>query len=158
MLRPQRSRTQAILPGSMLSGFSSPDRSFWATGVAKVIEVPAPWITNLHVVSESLEAIDILDDVDVVGSGPIAAALPFDTLGPGAFIIPSEIHGSDAEGRRWLTRVESTGQKATSGPDQASKRGEIPEPVTGEPAADLAPFGKYPRAPQPGSPYDHGST
>lgn len=127
-------------PGSILSGFSSPDRSFWATGLAKVIEVPAPWITNLHVVSESLEAIDILDDVDVVGSGPIAfAALPFDTLGPGAFIIPSEIHGSDSEGRRWLTRVESTGQKATSGPDQASMRGEIPEPITGEPAADLAP-------------------
>jgi menaquinone-specific isochorismate synthase len=97
--------------GSDLVAFESPRRQLWGCGVARLIDVPAPWTEHLDRVT------DILNDIEAMGPeggatepepgwGPVAfGALPFDRGRPARFVIPSVLHGRATEGRRWTTVV-----------------------------------------------------
>jgi menaquinone-specific isochorismate synthase len=121
---------QSSLPTTM---FLSPRRDLRGWGVATVIEVPAPWVDHLDVVTDALAAIESTSDVgDQPGTGPVAfAALPFDRTGPATFIVPAVVHGSTTDGTHWITETGSTplppGSSGTGqvGPSELSIRSTI---------------------------------
>lgn len=102
-------------PGCTLSAFTSPRRTLWGVGEALRIEVPAPWHENLHLVGEALAGIPTTDEVDTPGSGPVAfAALPFDRRAAATFVVPTELHGANSEGQRWVTVIRDSDDNTTS--------------------------------------------
>lgn len=110
--------------GSDLNAFHSPRRSLWGRGTAVRIDVPAPWPENVNVVTDTLAAIEHRDVTGVPGSGPIAfGAIPFERDTSAVFIVPSEIHGSNQEGERWLTTVSGMAPISGRTPDVESHPG-----------------------------------
>ena len=108
--------------------FESPRRQLWGCGVARLIDIPAPWTEHLD------DVMDILHDIEANGAegganepepgwGPVAfGALPFDRSRPARFVIPSVLHGRATEGRRWTTVVSdgSSPVGPADEPDRAS--------------------------------------
>lgn len=94
-----------------------------ANGVALRIDLPTG-LTNpdaLSGVTQTLNAIDVEDEVGLPGCGPVAiGALPFDRGAPGQLIVPRRIvgrRGSDA----WITTIEpGSGDDSPSRCDGAS--------------------------------------
>lgn len=75
-------------------------------GEALRIEVDGCRPEALASVTEALAAIEVDDDVDRPGTGPVAfAALPFDAARPATFVVPSLVVGRSADGAKWVTRV-----------------------------------------------------
>lgn len=100
-------------PGIALSAFASPRRTLWGSGTAAVIEVPAPWVDNLSVVSDALSTIELEDPEGAEGfasCGPVAfGALPFDRNQPGRFTIPVTLWTRTSDGDRSRTDVSEHG-------------------------------------------------
>lgn len=104
-------------PGTVLSAFCTPRRSLIGSGAAIVVDIPAPWPEHVQMVSDALASLESHDELNVPGSGPVAfAALPFDTASPARFVVPEVVHGSDAEGQRWVTVIGEGGPRATTSP------------------------------------------
>lgn len=104
--------------GAELTAFASPRRTLWGSGTAATIEVPAPWVENLSVVSEALAAVD-LDDrraTTQTATPALAAfgALPFDRGEAGRFTIPATTWARSADGERSRTDVFSPGTSPAS--------------------------------------------
>ena len=105
---------------SDLVAFESPRRQLWGCGVARLIDLPAPWTEHLDDVMDILarhrgeRAPRVESNEPEPGRGPVAfGALPFDRSRPARFVIPSVLHGRATEGRRWTTVVSdgsSTGR------------------------------------------------
>lgn len=89
-----------------LCAFSSPRRRLLGTGVATVIDVPAPWRENLSLVTETLADIaagDPPDDLRGNPPRPVAfGALPYDGSAAARFIVPATLwtHTSDGDRSR----------------------------------------------------------
>ncbi|CAN5517385.1 isochorismate synthase DhbC [soil metagenome] len=104
--------------GIQISAFSSPRRSLWGAGVARRIDLPAPWPEHVHLVTETLA--DIVDDDEVrsPGSGPVAfGALPCDREQGATLVVPRIVHGRSAEGARWRTEITPVDGDAVAEPD-----------------------------------------
>lgn len=105
-------------PGTTLTAFASPRRTLWGSGTAAVIEVPAPWVDNLSVVSDALAAVQLGEPERAVGvgsSGPVAfGALPFDRNQPGRFTIPATMWTRTSDGDRSRTEVSGPGTQRQS--------------------------------------------
>lgn len=57
-------------------------------------------------VSAALGAIDVLDEVDLPGTGPVGVgALPFEPTAPGVLVVPRVVVGRAEDGTRWVTTV-----------------------------------------------------
>jgi isochorismate synthase len=75
-------------------------------GEALRIEIPSLAPQHLSSVVDALAAIDVDDDVERSGTGPVAfAALPFASDAGAAFVVPDVIVGRAADGTRWVTHV-----------------------------------------------------
>ncbi|MFN8053379.1 MAG: isochorismate synthase [Acidimicrobiales bacterium] len=113
-------RSLTTLPTTM---FLSPRRELRGWGEALRIELPAPWVDHLDLVTDALAAIAATSELgDVPGSGPVAfAALPFDRTAPATFVVPAVLRGSTADGAHWITTVSppSPGSPEPA-PDSAS--------------------------------------
>lgn len=110
-----------------LSAFRSTRRSLWGTGAALRIVVPGPWPDHVGVVAETLDAIDVDDDVREPGTGPVAfGALPFDRDRPATLVVPQVLHARSADGSRWTTTVApvEAGATASGGADSGHSTGE----------------------------------
>ena len=94
-------------PGRPSTTFASPRRSLRGWGRALVIEVPAPWVDNLGMVSEALASLGGPNELDTsAGTGPVAfGALPFDRGASARFIVPAVVVGWSADGSNWITRT-----------------------------------------------------
>ena len=91
--------------------WDSPDLSLAGRGVAVRFEVersdPA---ACADVVAARFDAIASEDEVDVVGSGPVAlGAWTFDAAAPGELVVPEILVGTAPDGTRWVTTVAPAG-------------------------------------------------
>lgn len=87
--------------GTALNAFASPRRTLLGSGVAAVVDVPAPWNENLAIVTQALGGIE-------GAQGSVAfAALPFDTGEPARFVIPRTLWTRTSDGDR--SKLEMTG-------------------------------------------------
>ncbi len=77
-----------------LSGFSMPGQTLWGSGIAGIIEVPAPWNENLEVVSRELGRITLASGAHTSGATAFAA-LPFDPTEAARFVIPRTLWKRD---------------------------------------------------------------
>lgn len=117
------------------TAFLSPRRELRGWATAAVVEVPAPWRTGLHRVSEFLDAIELdvegngADPTKEAGVGPIAfGALPFDSNAPARFVIPSVITALNPDGALWRTTID--------GADAALADAALADRATPEPAEE----------------------
>lgn len=108
----------APVPGTQLTAFASPRRTLWGSGTAATVEVPAPWVDNLSVVSDALASIQLEDSRGATGTGtsqPVAfGALPFDRDEPGRFTIPATTWTRTSDGERSRTDVFAPGSRPTT--------------------------------------------
>ena len=116
--RPERPAGPSDRPTTM---FLSPRRELRGWGTALRIDVPAPWVDHLHVVTDALAAIAVDSDVgDRPASGPVAfAALPFDRTAAATFVVPAVVHAATAEGTHWVTELTGTDVTDSAGSDTA---------------------------------------
>lgn len=114
----------APLPGTRLTAFASPRQTLWGSGVAATIDVPAPWVDNLSVVTDALASVrleDVRGPAGTGASGPVAfGALPFGRDEPGRFTIPATIWTRSADGERSRTDVYAPGAPPTSEPSRTT--------------------------------------
>jgi menaquinone-specific isochorismate synthase len=79
-----------------------------ATGVARRVELPGGVTDPASVagVADVLGSIDVVDEVGLPGTGPVAiGALPFDPTEPGHLIVPRRVVGRQGD-RAWVTTIE----------------------------------------------------
>jgi len=129
----RRANGRPDAPGLPTTMFLSPRRELRGWGEAFRIEVPAPWVEHLDVVTAALAAVTpgAASDVgDRPASGPVAfAALPFDRDAAATFVVPALVHVSTAEGTHWVTETASPPVLARESVQNESLRGT--EPVAG---------------------------
>jgi len=103
--------------------FCSPRRSLRGWGRALTIEVPAPWVDHLDVVTAALDAIEVDDRVgSTAATGPVAfAALPFDRSARARFVVPAVLHGATPDGTYWTTVID--------GADELEPEPGMPDPT-----------------------------
>ena len=78
-------------PATATTTFCSPARSLLGWGLSTIVEVPAPWVDHLDVVSAALRELrGEQHDNAAAGPGPVAfAALPFDRRRGARFLVPA---------------------------------------------------------------------
>ena len=75
-------------------------------GEALRIEVSSLGPGALAAVGDALSSIEVDDELDRPGTGPVAfAALPFSPDTAAAFVVPEIVVGRAADGTRWVTRI-----------------------------------------------------
>lgn len=86
--------------------FEKGDDGLAGRGEALRIDVPSLAADALEAVGDRLASIEVDDEVDRPGSGPVAfAALPFSRDGSATFVVPELIVGRASDGTRWVTHV-----------------------------------------------------
>lgn len=87
--------------------FSHPDRGLAGLGLAAAIDVDLTEPARAaEEVGRVLGRIDVADEVDQPGTGPVAmGALPFAPTGVGTLVVPSVVVGQTAAGTRWITTI-----------------------------------------------------
>ena len=91
-----------------------------AYGVARRISLPAgsAWA---DAVGAAFDEIDVDDAVGSTGTGPLAlGALPFSATVTGTLAVPEVLHGSDDQGRSWVTTVTPDGTDPSALPAASS--------------------------------------
>lgn len=123
------------LPASLPStSFLSPRRDLRCWGEALRIEVPAPWVDHVAVVTEALQAIEHDDALGArSGSGPVAfGALPFDRAAAATLIVPAWICGSTSDGAAWVSHVEGVNEAPPTESLEAPSALALSSPTTPE--------------------------
>ena len=93
-------------------------------GEALRIEVSSLDPRALAAVGDALSSIEVDDELDRPGTGPVAfAALPFSPDAPAAFVVPEIVVGRAADGTRWVTRIgDGTGHAPVDAPEAPEDR------------------------------------
>ena len=104
-----------------LLAFAGDDGPLWTRGRSGLagrgealrIEVPrVDPTTAAKAVHDALDQIEVDDEVQVPGTGPVAlGALPFDVSEPGVVVVPELVLGRADDGTRWLTAITPTGDE-----------------------------------------------
>lgn len=85
-------------------------RGLAGRGEALRIDVPGG-ASVAAVVHDTLAAIEVDDEVELPGSGPVAfGALPFDPSAPKVLVVPSVLVGRSEDGTRWITTIGTDAQ------------------------------------------------